>query len=325
VGVGPTPAARSASAPAPRTEAAPSTPTEQLAARKDRSRPAVDDHPYGSHPQKPPDRPPLQRTACGRLTPRRGKPRGTPLPTAARVPQPRFPPRTPPSFPGPPEAAAPLEFTLARNIVQLHWAGTASDMYLANSMSLPVGLGLGLEARLADLRRNSVSPSEVAFKLVLPVVDGLPVKELLALRESESDAFEGFRDSLTEAIKDRLVGPEDAVEDVGALADELRSDVIDPALHRIQRRLRAAEGLLRKNYRYNIALAGLATMWDIYLAGYRDRSCGCCYDWNWCSGGAICIGEEGYCARQHVFLVEGQRICSTEQSFSEIEETKALG
>lgn len=160
----------------------------------------------------------------------------------------------------------PLEFTLARNIVQLHWAGTASDMYLANSMNLPVGLGIGLEARLADLRRSSVSPSEVAFKLVLPVVDGLPVKELLALRESENDAFEGFRDSLTEAIKEGLVGPEGAVEDVDALADELRGDLIDPALHRIQRRLRAAEGLLRKNYRYNIALAGLATICGIFTS-----------------------------------------------------------
>lgn len=79
-----------------------------------------------------------------------------------------------------------LEQALARLIVSLHWAGTASDLYAANSIRLPVGLGIGLEAKMAGLRRDTISESEVAFNLVLPVVDGLPVKELIALRQSEN-------------------------------------------------------------------------------------------------------------------------------------------
>lgn len=158
------------------------------------------------------------------------------------------------------------EDTLVRQVVEEHWAGAASDIYTATSMALPLGLGVSLEARMADIRRDSLSPSEVAFNLVLPVVDGLPVKELIALRESENDAFEGFRDSLTQAIKERLKDIDTEACDAGGLAEELQSDIINPALHRIQRRLKAAEGVLQRNHRYNIAIAGLATICGIFTS-----------------------------------------------------------
>jgi hypothetical protein len=152
------------------------------------------------------------------------------------------------------------EETMARWIVAEYWAGAASDLITANSMALPLGLGISLEAKMASLRRGSFTPSEVAFNLVLPVVDGLPLKELMVLREAEQDAFEGFRDSLTAAIKERISIADPAVDEVTDLAVELQADVIDPALHHIQRRLHAAEGLLQKNHRYNVAIAGLATV-----------------------------------------------------------------
>ena len=157
-----------------------------------------------------------------------------------------------------------LESTLARLITLQHWVGAASDLYTANSIKLPIGLGIGLEARMAGLQRNSISPAEVAFDLVLPVVDGLPVKELISLRESENDAFEGFRDCLTKAIKERVSLAGSSIDNVNALALEIQSDVINPALHRIQRQLRAAEGVLQKNSRYNIAIAGLATVCGVF-------------------------------------------------------------
>jgi hypothetical protein len=139
-----------------------------------------------------------------------------------------------------------LEAALARLTVDEYWAAAASDIYAARSMGLPLGLGITLEAQMASMKRDAVSPSEVAFNLILPVVDGLPVKELIALRESEGDAFTDFRDSLTQAIKDQLASAGGSIESVGNLANELQSDVIDPALHRIEHRLRAAEGLLKK-------------------------------------------------------------------------------
>ncbi|MDN3355878.1 hypothetical protein [Actinomadura sp. DC4] len=153
-----------------------------------------------------------------------------------------------------------LEMTLARTIVREHWLGTASDLYTASSMQLPVGLGIGLEARLASLRNSSPSTADIAFNLHLPVVDGLPIKELLTLREAERDAFEGFRDSLTQAFKERLAAEGSADRDSNSIAREVQSDVVAPALRVIERRLHAAEDALQKKHHYNIAMAGLSTV-----------------------------------------------------------------
>jgi Family of unknown function (DUF6236) len=153
-----------------------------------------------------------------------------------------------------------LDFTLARRIVGLYWAAAASDMYAARSMGIPLGLGIKLEARLASLRRDSFAPAEVAFNLRLPVMDGLPVKELIALRANERDAFENFQDGLNRAIREKLSASDGAVDDLDDLVREIQADEIDPALREIQRRLDAAKGVLRKNHRFNIAIAGLATV-----------------------------------------------------------------
>ena len=153
----------------------------------------------------------------------------------------------------------PLEHALARYVVGVHWLGTASDIYSAHSIDLPLGLGIGLEATLARLQGDPIFPAEVAFNLDLPVLDGLPLRELLALRQSESDAFVKFQDSLTRAIKEGIKSASPS-EDANDIASEIRADVIDPALHEIRQRLTAAKGVLQKTHRYNIALAGLSTM-----------------------------------------------------------------
>ena len=66
---------------------------------------AVVDHACGVPPPKSPDHPPLQRTACGRLTPGRGDTTGHPSPQPPGFPRgfPPHPPSLPP--PGPPDAA----------------------------------------------------------------------------------------------------------------------------------------------------------------------------------------------------------------------------
>jgi hypothetical protein len=151
-----------------------------------------------------------------------------------------------------------VEEALARQVAERIWAAAASDLYAAHSMGLPLGIGIGLEAKLTGTQHASISPADVAFRLQLPVVDGLPVRELIALRENEYDAFENFRDTLTRAIKERLAAAKEA-EDIDNIVREIKEDEIEPALHKIRQRLNSAEGVLRKNHRYNIGLAGLAT------------------------------------------------------------------
>jgi hypothetical protein len=153
-----------------------------------------------------------------------------------------------------------IEETLARVIVERHGAAAITDIYAARSMGLPLGLGVDLEARLTKLQYAPLSTEDVAFSLHLPVVDGLPIRELIALRETERDTFDNFRDALTQAIKDRIASASLTGQSASDVAREIQEDDIDPALHRIRQRLHAAEDALRKNHRYNIALAGLTTV-----------------------------------------------------------------
>jgi hypothetical protein len=162
------------------------------------------------------------------------------------------------------KAGVSLESVFISKLVQTYWLGAASDLYTASTMHLPIGLGAGLEATMAQALGTKaaaapLSVGDVAFNLSLPVVDGLPVKELLAVRAAEQDAFETFRDSLTRAIKERLASGGDS-EPADKIAGEIQEDVIEPALHEIKRRLHVAENALVKSHRYNIVVAGLATV-----------------------------------------------------------------
>lgn len=157
-----------------------------------------------------------------------------------------------------------LEMTLARCIVERYWLNTATDAYAARSMGLPLGIGIRLEAKLASFQGNALSPADIAFNLNLPVVDGLPVKELLALRDAEQDAFEAFRDSLNRAFKERLTIAEATDADADSIAREIQMDVVDPSLHKIEQRLHAAQRVLHRKHLYNIGMAGLATVCGIF-------------------------------------------------------------
>jgi hypothetical protein len=100
--------------------------------------------------------------------------------------------------------------------------------------------------------------------LSLPVVDGIPIKELLALRNTEQDAFESFRDSRNRAFKERLAIAKGAAVDAESIAREIQADVVDPSLHKIEQRLHAAQGVLHRKHLFNIGIAGLATVCGIF-------------------------------------------------------------
>jgi hypothetical protein len=157
-----------------------------------------------------------------------------------------------------------LEMALARKIVRRYWINAATDTYAARSMGSPLGLGIRLEAKLARLQGNAISATDIAFNLNLPVVDGLPLKELLALRDAEQDTFAAFRDSLNRAFKERLATVEVAGVEADSIAREIQMDMVDPALHKIEQRLHAAQGVLRRKHIYNIGVAGLATVCGIF-------------------------------------------------------------
>lgn len=96
----------------------------------------------------------------------------------------------------------------------------------------------------SSLTKSSVSVEQVALHLPLPLTDVLPIRELLALREGEAEAFQSFQAALRLAIKEQLkvAGSDDAVE----IAEEVMRDVVDPALVSIDRRIASAANLSLK-------------------------------------------------------------------------------
>jgi hypothetical protein len=128
----------------------------------------------GSHPRKPPDHPPLQRTARGRLTPGRGETTGAPFPTAARVP-PRSPPEAPsltPSRPSPGVTAAAGHHAVRNTtLAQTDNPGAAGSKAVGTSALLPRPLA-GSGDHYQWRRETTILKRRIA--VVITALQGLP-------------------------------------------------------------------------------------------------------------------------------------------------------
>ena len=109
---------------------------------------------------------------------------------------------------------------------------------------------LGQAARLSDpLVTNAATGAptsgDVAFNLSLPVIDRLPVAELLAVRHHEAADFQAFRKALQRAITERLsaISSGDTAESV---ADSVYEDIIEPALITLDRKVDHAAKIFAK-------------------------------------------------------------------------------
>lgn len=84
---------------------------------------------------------------------------------------------------------------------------------------------------------------EVALRLRIPVLEGAPIRELLAIREHEAASFRRFRDAVRLALKE-LTAQRDEGTGAAAIAQQVVADVIQPALHDIERKLEVAKKVL---------------------------------------------------------------------------------
>jgi len=164
--------------------------------------------------------------------------------------------------------SASIKYKLARFFLPDYLLGWAGDLYLSRELSLPVGISNPLQSRVLHLSGPRQAEGEIVFKLQLPVINGLAPKDLLAIRESEHDAFEAFRSSLRMAIRERLsVGGSEPSN----VAQEISQDVIQPALNNIERRLASAQSVLSRKHGLTSTLTAFGAvcgfMGHIELAG----------------------------------------------------------
>lgn len=131
-----------------------------------------------------------------------------------------------------------------------------ADVRVANRLHLPLGTVIPLHAKMMAASQPP-GIADVAFSLKLPILDGVPTKRLIELRQQEHDSFIQFRKSLTIAVTERL--NQKASSDAQSIAEEIRLDIVEPSLSRIRQRLAASQRALTTKTGAALFLGALGT------------------------------------------------------------------
>jgi hypothetical protein len=130
------------------------------------------------------------------------------------------------------------------------------DLGAAKERGIPLGTVLGLQGRILQANRPPTAP-EVMFHLRLPVLESVPAGELIEIRKNEEEYFIGFRTALVKAVEERIrLGN---AESATRIAEQIRLELIEPALESIRLRLAKSEKTLAKKAGVGAFLGALAT------------------------------------------------------------------
>ncbi|MGW5416840.1 hypothetical protein [Actinomadura geliboluensis] len=149
----------------------------------------------------------------------------------------------------------PKKRKVAQNVYAHYAAMLTSDVATARMMRLPVGSSANLHARILRADKPQPSLDDVALNLHLPVLEGLPVGDIIQLREDEHEHFSAFQTALTAAMKERLKEGGSAEK----TADAVYREVIEPALSDIRRRLGATEKSLSRKVGLGLLVGSAVT------------------------------------------------------------------
>ena len=155
---------------------------------------------------------------------------------------------------------------MAIDVIANHIAHLVSDVEAAKGTRSPLGSVIPLhQDMLRTLRlRMGAYEEDVAFYLRLPVLVGVDTETLLRVRQDEREHFIAFRDRLRAAIQERVRAAQ--TNDPSILAQEVKADLIDPALNDIQRRLSAARNVLVRKASASIGMGALMTTCGLLTA-----------------------------------------------------------
>jgi hypothetical protein len=153
---------------------------------------------------------------------------------------------------------------LAEKVVRDHVGSLLCDLGQAQNMRAPLGATLRFYKQILHEEAGSLDEALVAFQMELPILHGVDPEVLLKIRHDERDHFDAFRNSLRTAIKERL--QESAATDPKGIGQEIRRDVIDPALNDIERRLNTARSALLRKGAVSVGVGALATTCGLLTA-----------------------------------------------------------
>lgn len=152
----------------------------------------------------------------------------------------------------PPDKAA-----VVADVVRDYVFALIGDIDLSRNWRAPLGSSMRFHERLLGDRRHDLTEPDIALHLDLPILKGVDLETLIKVREAEGASFEAFRNSLRLAIRERLRTASSI--DAGAIALEIESDVIAPALADIERKLVAARKVLVKKAVTGVGIGAATT------------------------------------------------------------------
>jgi hypothetical protein len=135
-------------------------------------------------------------------------------------------------------------------------AHLTADVSAARKASAPLGAVVGLHRHLLEAS-NKIGVADVAFRITLPVLDGVSASTLVAIRRDEREHFTRFQLGLKQAITERLKTA--SSERAEALAKEIERDLIEVNIIRKRERLAASQRALAKKATVGVFLGGLTT------------------------------------------------------------------
>lgn len=157
-----------------------------------------------------------------------------------------------------------LRHAVTVSVLKKYLSSLASDIHSSRVLNSPLGSTIYLHGQLLKIIKAGLDEADVAFELRLPVLQGVQPEVLLKVRQDEQSYFERFRQSLRLAIKERL--DRSASGDATKIADEIRRDLLTPALNDIEFRLKTAKTTLTKKIGVSVTLGAVTTACGLLTA-----------------------------------------------------------
>lgn len=151
----------------------------------------------------------------------------------------------------------PTKKQMARAVFDQYASVLTSDVMTARQMELPLGVNAELHSSMLGKNRHGSPISETAMELYLPVLEGLPVRDIIRLRKDEYEHFAKFQLALRSAIKAQL---KEVGNDPERAAAEVQTEIIEPALSDIQLRLTASQSSLAHKTSLSIGVGSVLTV-----------------------------------------------------------------
>lgn len=147
---------------------------------------------------------------------------------------------------------------VTEEMARLHVAELVRNVALARMNDATLAQATySTDLEILELRQQPVSIDEVAINVPLPILQGLPASELVAIREHEGAEFEAFRVALRSAIQERIARGD--AEDIDSVAAQVYEDVIAPALTTMDRKLQGARSTLLQRSSLSVGVGAALT------------------------------------------------------------------